>query len=314
MRIGIEDMGCDFAPEAVVSVTMASAEQVSPDTTIVIYGDRKAIEALFEAGGGMPSCVEIVNTTEVIAMNEHPAQAFTKKSDSSIAVGFKDLKKGVIDGFASAGSTGAMMVGCTLVSRTIPGVIRPTIGTGLVTSKGGKVMLLDVGLNIDCKPDVLYQYGILGSVYASVMFGIDNPRVALLNIGEEPGKGNATSKEAHQLMAEGTDFNFVGNVESKHIFTGEVADVVVCDGFVGNVVLKEAEGMYALFAHMLPEDNSVMRGLNYEYEGGTPVLGVNHCVVIGHGCSTPLAITNMILSTEKNIALGLVGKFKEAFV
>jgi len=258
--------------------------------------------------------VEIVHTSEAIAMNEHPTQAFSQKSDSSIVVGFRDLKRGVIDGFASAGSTGAMMVGCMLVSKTIAGVIRPSIGSGLVSVRGTKVMLLDVGLNVDCKPDVLYQYGIMGSVYAKVMFGMESPRVALLNIGEEPEKGNMTTREAHQLMAGSRDFNFVGNVESKHMFSGEIADVIVCDGFVGNAMLKEAEGMFSLFASQLPADDPVMCGLNYENEGGTPVLGINHCVVIGHGCSTPLAITNMILATEKNIALGLVSKFKEAFV
>lgn len=314
MRIGIDAMGGDFAPEAVVLGTIDAAKRVSSSTTIVLYGDSKAVEALFEANGGKPECVEIVHTSEAIAMNEHPTQAFSQKSDSSIVVGFKDLKTGAIDGFASAGSTGAMMVGSMLVSKTIDGVIRPSIGTGMVTRTGGNMMLLDVGLNVDCKPEVLYQYGIIGSIYAKVIFGIENPRVALLNIGEEPEKGNAASREAHQFMAQGGDFNFVGNMESKHLLTGEVADVVVCDGFVGNAMLKEAEGFYNMFSDILPEDHPVIRGLNYENEGGTPVLGINHCVVIGHGCSTPKAIMNMILATEKNVALGLVSKFKEAFV
>ncbi len=314
MRIGIDAMGGDFAPEAVVLGTIKASASVSESTVIVLYGDSDAIGKIFDANGGKPGCVEIVHTSEAIAMNEHPTQAFAQKSDSSIVVGFRDLKRGVIDGFASAGSTGAMMVGCMLVSKTIAGVIRPSIGSGLVSVRGTKVMLLDVGLNVDCKPDVLYQYGIMGSVYAKVMFGMESPRVALLNIGEEPEKGNMTTREAHQLMAGSRDFNFVGNVESKQMFSGEVADVIVCDGFVGNAMLKEAEGMFSLFASRLPADDPVMCGLNYENEGGTPVLGINHCVVIGHGCSTPLAITNMILATEKNIALGLVSKFKEAFV
>ncbi len=314
MRIGIDAMGGDYAPEAVVLGTIEAAKSVSPSTVIVLYGDKEAVEKIFDANGGKPGCVEIVHTSEAIAMNEHPTQAFSQKSDSSITVGFKDLKKGAIDGFASAGSTGAMMVGCMLVSKTIPGVIRPSIGSGLMSVKGTKVMLLDVGLNVDCKPDVLYQYGIMGSIYAKVICGIDTPRVALLNIGEEPEKGNMTTRETHQLMAGSRDFNFVGNVESKHMFSGEIADVIVCDGFVGNALLKQAEGMYSLFADKLPGNDPVMCGLNYENEGGTPVLGINHCVVIGHGCSTPLAITNMILATEKNIALGLVSKFKEAFV
>lgn len=306
-------MGGDFAPEAVVSGTIDASKRVSPATTIVLFGEKNRLTELFEARGGVPSGVEIVSATEVIDMNDHPVQAFVKKPDSSIAVGFAHLAAGRIDGFASAGSTGAMMVGCMSAIKQIEGVIRPTISAVVPTVKGdGHVMLLDVGLNVDCKPEVLYQYGVIGSIYSQRMLKTDNPRVALLNIGEEKEKGNLVSKATYELMENSAAFNFVGNIEAKHIFTGDVADVVVCDGFVGNTILKQAEGFYDIL-RSYGFTNEFIDNLNYESQGGTPVLGINSTVIIGHGCSSPKAIRNMILQTEKTVEAGLVLKFKEAF-
>ena len=253
---------------------------------------------------------DIVATSEVITMSDHPAHAFAKKSDSSIVRGFEALARGEIDGFASAGSTGAMMVGSMYAVKPVEGVIRPTISS-IIPTVSGCGLLLDVGLNVDCKPEVLYQYGIIGSVYAQSVLGIDNPRVGLLNIGEEREKGNAQAKTTYEMMADnGGQFNFVGNVEGTQLFSGKIADVIVCDGFVGNVVLKQAEGIYHITKKMGVQ-NAFLDQMNYENVGGTPVLGINAPVIIGHGCSSPLAIKSMIKQTERTIKADMVNKLKK---
>lgn len=315
MRIGVDVMGGDYAPSAVVLGAISASKELVDGSVIVLFGDENQIIAEFNKNGGKPCNVEIVHTSQVIEMGDSPAQAFSQKPDSSIVVGFTHLKMGKIDGFASAGSTGAMMAGCMFVSKQIQGVLRPGIGTVLSTLNGaGKVMLLDIGLNVDCKPEVLAQYGLIGSIYCKQVLGIENPRVALLNIGEEPEKGNAQSKAAHVLMEEQKHrYNFVGNVEPKYLFTGESADVFVCDGYVGNIILKLCEGLYSVVGDSAKGEH-IIEGFNYEREGGTPVLGVNNCVIIGHGCSTPLAIKNMILQVEKSVKSSLVSTIKEAFI
>lgn len=315
VKIGLDAMGGDFAPEAAVKGAVMAAEAVGEDSRIVLFGDRDRIIGLLADEGCDASRFDIVPTTEVIEMGDHPAKAFQQKSDSSITVGFGYLAKGAIDGFASAGSTGAMMVGSMYAVKPIEGVIRPTIATSIPTVAGTPVLILDIGLNVDCKPEVLEQYALIGSIYAESVSGVANPRVALLNIGEEPTKGNAQSKAAYELMRQGGEagrYNFVGNVEASHIFTGKVADVVVCDGFVGNTMLKISEGFYYINRKM-GLGNDFWAGMNYELAGGTPVLGVNAPVTIGHGKSTPLAIKNMILSTENTIRTGLVERLKAAF-
>lgn len=315
VKIGLDAMGGDFAPEAAVKGAVMAAEAVGEDSRIVLFGDRDRIIGLLADEGCDASRFDIVPTTEVIEMGDHPAKAFQQKSDSSITVGFGYLAKGAIDGFASAGSTGAMMVGSMYAVKPIGGVIRPTIATSIPTVAGTPVLILDIGLNVDCKPEVLEQYALIGSIYAESVSGVANPRVALLNIGEEATKGNAQSKAAYELMRQSGEagrYNFVGNVEASHIFTGKVADVVVCDGFVGNTMLKISEGFYYINRKM-GLGNDFWAGMNYELAGGTPVLGVNAPVTIGHGKSTPLAIKNMILSTENTIRTGLVERLKTAF-
>lgn len=312
MNIGLDAMGGDFAPEAAVKGAIEALEHLGNDTRITLFGDRDQITDIITREGCSVGSFDIVHTTEVINMGEHPAQSFAKKPDSSIVVGFKHLKTGNIQGFASAGSTGAMMVGSMMVIKQIEGVIRPTICTLIPTVTGKQSVLLDVGLNADCRPDVLYQYGMIGSIYAKALWNIDKPRVALLNIGEEPEKGNLTAKAAYELMNDSQDFNFIGNVEANRIFDDAVADVIVCDGFVGNVVLKEAEGFY----HLMKQQgvtSPFIEALNYEEIGGTPILGINSTVIIGHGCSSPKAIKNMILHTEEAVKAEVVEKFKEAF-
>ena len=305
-------MGGDFAPEAAVQGAVLALEAIGPDSRIVLFGDEAKIKAVLEAEGCSAERFDIVATTEVIEMGDHPAKAFQAKADSSITVGFGYLAKGAIDGFASAGSTGAMMVGSMYAVKPIEGVIRPAISSIVPTIAGRPALLLDVGLNVDCKPEVLAQYGLIGSIYAEAVLGIGKPRVAVLNIGEEETKGNAQTKATYELLKEDGRINFVGNVEGSYIFTGQVADVIVCDGFVGNTVLKMAEGLYRI-NKKLGGGNAFWDAMNYENVGGTPVLGVNAPVIIGHGISSARAIKSMILSTEQCIKADLTGKLQHAF-
>ena len=308
-------MGGDFAPEAAVKGAVMAVNEIGPESRIVLFGDEPRIREILQQEGCNSDKIDIVHTTEVIEMGDHPANAFRQKSNSSITVGFGYLAKGAVDGFASAGSTGAMMVGSMFVAKPVEGVIRPTISSVVPNAKGTPVVLLDVGLNVDCKPEVLAQYGLIGSMFAESVYGIANPRVALLNIGEEETKGNAQAVAAHELMkAEGENgrYNFVGNVETSHLFSGKVADVIVCDGFVGNSILKMVEGLYQINKRMGVE-NPFWAAMNYENVGGTPVLGINSPVTIGHGKSTPLAIKNMVLSTERTIKSRFTERLKEAF-
>ena len=305
-------MGGDFAPEAAVQGAVLALEAIGPDSRIVLFGDEAKIKAVLEAEGCSAERFDIVETTEVIEMGDHPAKAFQAKADSSITVGFGYLAKGAIDGFASAGSTGAMMVGSMYAVKPIEGVIRPAISSIVPTIAGRPALLLDVGLNVDCKPEVLAQYGLIGSIYAEAVLGIGKPRVAVLNIGEEETKGNAQTKATYELLKEDGRINFVGNVEGSYIFTGQVADVIVCDGFVGNTVLKMAEGLYRI-NKKLGGGNAFWDAMNYENVGGTPVLGVNAPVIIGHGISSARAIKSMILSTEQCIKADLTVKLQHAF-
>ncbi|MFR9620856.1 MAG: phosphate acyltransferase PlsX [Rikenellaceae bacterium] len=314
LRIGIDAMGGDFAPQAAVKGAIMALDKIGADSKIVLFGDETQIRQIICDEGADVDRFEIVSTSEVIEMGDHPAKAFLQKSDSSISQGFAYLANGSIDGFASAGSTGAMMVGSMQVIGPIDGVLRPTISSPIPTAKGGVALLVDVGLNVDCKPEVLAQYGLLGSIYAENVYGIENPRVAILNIGEEETKGNAQCKATFELMRASSSFNFVGNVESSYIFTGKIADVVVCDGFVGNTVLKMAEGLYRVNKALTGVDHPFWEAMNYENIGGTPVLGINAPVVIGHGSSSPLAISSMILTTERCVKVDVAKKMQQAFV
>lgn len=315
IRIGLDAMGGDFAPEAAVKGAILALEAVGKESRIVLFGDEVRIREILAREGCPAERFDIVATSQVIEMCDHPVRAFQQRPDSSIVVGFKQLAAQQIDGFASAGSTGAMMVGSTQVIKVIEGVIRPTIATVIPTITGKPVIILDIGINIDCRPDVLEQYALIGSIYAKSVLGIESPRIGLLNIGTEAAKGDMQTKATHELMQVGYEtgrYNFVGNIEASHIFTSQMADVVVCDGFVGNIVVKLAEGLYAINAQS-GTTNQFWEGLNYENIGGTPVLGINAPVVIGHGKSTPLAIKNMILSTEHAIESGLVENLKSTF-
>ncbi len=303
-------MGGDKAPKNIVLGAIEVDAQLSSGTRIVLFGDKEQIIRICDEAEFDYNRFDIVHTTEVIEMSDHPAKAFQQKKDSSITVGFNALHSRDIDAFASAGNTGAMLVGTSYTVKSIIGIIRPCISATFPVITGSEGILLDVGLNPDCRPDILAQYGILGSIYAKHMLNIENPRVGLLNIGEEEEKGNLLTKAAYELMKE-ERYNFIGNVEGHEIFGGKKADVIVCDGFVGNVLLKQSEGLYGA-AQKLGIKHDYFNRFNYELQGGTPVLGVNAPVIIGHGASTPLAIKNMILQTEHAIKVDIVSKFKEA--
>lgn len=305
-------MGGDFAPQATVKGAIQAQTQLNSSERIVLFGDKEQIIRIIEDEGSSASDFEIVHCSEVIGMGENPAKTFAKKTDSSIAVGFSWLAQKKIDGFASAGNTGAMLVGTMYTVKSAPGIIRPAIASYIPVSENKYNLILDVGINPDCRPDVLYQYGVLGSIYSKQVLGVDSPRVGLLNIGEEEEKGNLISKSTHELMKDNSDFNFIGNIEGNDIFFDKKADVIVCDGFVGNVILKEAEAFY----HLLQKRNikdSFFERFNFENYGGTPILGVNAPVIIGHGVSNAKAIMNMILQTKMVISSNLCDKIKEAF-
>ena len=311
MRIGIDILGGDFAPDANVSGAVLAKRALPQDAILVLVGDREQILSGLSALGEDPDDYEIVHAPDVITMHDHPTRAIPQKPNSSISVGFDKLAKKEIDAFASTGNTGAMLVGSIYKINTIPGIIRPCITSTLPTINGGQSILLDVGSNADCKPDVLYQFAILGSLYSSHVYGIENPTVGLLNIGEEASKGNLLTISAHKLLAESDEMNFVGNIEGRDLFTGK-ADVIVCDGFTGNVVLKEAEGIFGLMKKRGIQDEYFDR-FNYENYGGTPILGVRGNVIIGHGISNDIAVKNMIIHAYEVARSGLASKVNDAF-
>lgn len=311
MNIGLDVMGGDFAPETTVKGAIKAVLEFPEGSKLVLFGDENKINEILKKENADTSKIEIVATTQVIEMGEHPVKTFTQKKDSSITVGFKHLATGKISGFASAGNTGAMLVGAMHSVKQVPGIIRPCITSPMPTINGGTCILLDVGINPDCKPDVLYQYAILGSLYTEHVHGIKKPRVALLNIGEEEEKGSLLTTATHKLMKETKDFNFVGNIEGNQIFSGEIADVVVADGFTGNVVLKQAEAFYTLIRKRGLNDEYFDR-FNPEIYGGTPILGVNSTVIIGHGASNENAVKNMVLHTHHVAEVKLSEKIKDA--
>lgn len=311
MKIGLDVMGGDFAPKATIGGAILAQAELPSSVKIVLFGKKDLIEKELSAQGAGSENFEIIDAQEVIEMAEHPTKAYSQKANSSITLGFSALKEGKIDSFASAGNTGAMLVGSMLSVRPTTGVIRPSITSVLPKENGSVGIILDVGINVDCKPEVLYQFGILGSLFAQHVFNIKNPKVGLLNIGEEAEKGDIVSQSAHNLMKESKHFNFIGNVEGRDLFSDNV-DVIVCDGFTGNVVLKEAEAFYSLIKKRNINDAYFNR-FNYELYGGTPVLGINSTVMIGHGISSPLAIKNMLLLSKNVVESKLSDKIKQAF-
>jgi len=310
MKIGLDTMGGDFAPKATVLGAIEAQKALLPGQKIVLFGDKDQALPLISENGIDPDVFEYVHTKEMIGMGEHAAKAVLQKPTSSISLGFQYLKDGQIDAFSSAGNTGAMLVGAMFSVKPVAGVIRPAIATNVPKLKSGFGIMLDVGANADCKPEVLAQFGILGSLYAEHVYHVHNPKVALMNIGEEEEKGNVLTQATFPLLQK-TTLNFVGNIEGRDLFNDK-ADVIVCDGFTGNVMLKLAETFYILTLKKGFKDEFFDR-FNYEQYGGSPILGINAPVLIGHGISTPKAIKNMVLLCRTMIEAQFVDKIKEAF-
>lgn len=310
MKIGLDVLGGDFAPKATLHGAILARAELPESDTIVLIGDREIILTFLEQENVDPKLFEIVDAPDLIEMDEHPTKALIQKPNSSISVGFRMLKHKEINAFASAGSSGAMLVGSIYSVNTIQGIIRPSSPAFIPKENGGYTVLIDVGTNPDAKPDVMCQFGLLGSVFAEYIFHIKNPRVGLLNIGSEEKKGSLTTQSAFQLMRESKDYNFIGNVESRELFRDNV-DVIVCDGFIGNIVLKEVEAMYRVLVKRGIKDSFLDR-FNYENYGGTPILGVNSTVLVGHGISSSHAIHNMILMAGKIHEAKLSQRIKHA--
>ena len=312
MNIGIDMMGGDFAPAEAVKGVRLFLSGSSTAAGLFLFGDESQVSALVKAENIPADRVTIVPTTQVIGMHEHPTRALKEKQQSSIAVGFQYLATGKIDAFISAGNTGAMLVGTMYSIKAVGGVQRPTISTIIPKEDGGTGLLLDVGLNADCKPENLNQFAVLGTLYAKHILGIDNPKVGLLNIGEEEGKGNLLAQAAYPLLKENKQINFAGNIEGRDVFMDK-ADVMVCDGFTGNVILKLAESLFEITQSKKIEHPYFER-FNFENYGGTPVLGVSKPVIIGHGISHAKAFHNMVLLAQKMTESKLMSTMKESFL
>ncbi|MRG45678.1 phosphate acyltransferase PlsX [Chitinophaga sp. SYP-B3965] len=312
MRIGLDMMGGDYAPAEAVKGVRLFLDNVAPDVHLALIGDEQALAPLIEDARLDQSRYTVVHSSQVIGMNEHPTKALKEKPQSSISLGFYLLQNKKVDAFISAGNTGAMMVGAIYSIKLIPGVQRPTISTVLPRENGTNGVLLDVGINADCKPENLVQFAILGSLYSQYIMGTSNPRVGLLNIGEEEGKGNILAQATYPLLKENPLLNFIGNVEGRDIFK-ETVDVIVCEGFTGNVVLKMAESFHDVAVRRNIKDDYMER-FDHEQYGGTPILGVAEPIIIGHGISKAEAFKNMIVNAQRMIETKLMDKIKESFV
>jgi glycerol-3-phosphate acyltransferase PlsX len=311
MNVALDMMGGDFAPEETVNgIQLYLSEEPSP-AFLILIGDERLINPLLKKYGIPAHAVKVVHAPQVIGMHEHPTKALKEKKHSSIATGFHLLASAKADAFISAGNTGAMLVGSLMSLKAIEGVQRPTISTVIPKENGKTGLLLDVGLNADCKPENLNQFAVLGSLYAQHILGIDNPRIGLVNIGEEEGKGNILAQAAYPLLKENTQINFVGNVEGRDILIDK-ADVMVCEGFTGNIILKLAESLFEITGRKRIS-HEYFDLFNFENYGGTPVLGITRPVIIGHGISHGKAFKNMIGLAGKIIQTDLLGKMKSSF-
>lgn len=312
IRLGIDAMGGDFAPIECVKGIRQYAENSSGKQHFVLFGDKEEITKAIDDAGTLSVSCEIVHCTNNIEMSESPTRAIAQKPESSIVQGFKYLCENKIDGFASAGNTGAVLVGAIYTVKNIPGVIRPALVSLIPRSQNKLGLLVDVGANADCKPELLLQFGILGSIYLENIFNVPNPKVALINIGEEEGKGNMLAQAAYPLLKESTQINFIGNIEGRDVFKDH-ADVMVCDGFTGNIILKMGESFYDVVKSRNISD-PFFELFNYENFGGTAILGVNAPVFIGHGISNANAFSNMFKLMNTFIEREIIEKFRHHFI
>lgn len=317
--IALDGMGGDHAPDVVVDGAILAARELG--VRILLVGpERELTQRLGKDAAQLP--IEVVNATQVVEMDEHPANAVRQKPDSSMVVGVKQVREGRAQAFVSAGNTGAVMAAGLFELRRIKGVDRPALSAVFPTRKGG-TLVIDVGANADCKPEYLEQFAIMGSVYMERVFGVQRPRVGLLSNGEEDTKGNQLVQAAHARI-KALPLNFIGNVEGKEIPTGDV-DVVVCDGFTGNVVLKLSEGLAGAITGLIREEiNSsiisklfavgvisafkrVRKRLDYAEYGGAPLLGLNGVCIVAHGRSNALAIKNAVRVAAQAVQNDVVG-------
>ncbi len=311
MRIALDIMGGDFAPaEAVKGVSLFLEEVADPNVHLLLIGDALQAAPFLSLLDKWQHRYTLVEASQTIGMNEHPTKALKEKPDSSIAKGFGLLAMQKADAFISAGNTGAMMVGAMYSVKNIEGIARPTIASPIPREDGSFSLLLDVGANADCKPEQLVQFAQLGSLYMKHVHGIDNPRIGLLNIGEEEGKGNLLAQATYPLLQGDPQINFIGNIEGRDVFTDK-SDVIVCEGFVGNVILKLAESIYHIFSEKRGLNDPFLSSFNYESYGGTPILGINEPVIIGHGISHGVAFKNMIHMAHRIVSSGLMQAFKQ---
>lgn len=312
MNIGIDMMGGDFAPLEAVKGLKLYLSAGTPAASLYLIGDETLVNPLLEEHQVSSPNLHLVHAPEVIGYHEHPTKALKEKQRSSIAIGFHLLATGKIDAFISAGNTGAMLVGAMYSIKPIAGVARPTISTIIPKLNGGTGLLVDVGLNADCKPEQLNQFAQLGSLYAQHILNISQPSVGLMNVGEEEGKGNILAQATYPLLKQNPQLHFIGNIEGRDIF-GDKADVMVCDGFTGNIILKMAESIYDIASQRNLASDSYFSRFHYENYGGTPVLGVAKPVIIGHGISNDKAFMNMIGLAGKMIETDLCGKMAASF-
>lgn len=297
MNIGIDIMGGDYAPIEAMKGVAQYLQSGNPSVHLTLIGDEQKIKPFLEEFQIPSERVSIVHAPDVIAMEEHPTRAFREKTGSSIVIGYHLLASGKTDAFISAGNTGAMLIGAVYAVKAIEGVIRPTIPTLIPKENNAMGLLLDVGMNADCKAEHLNQFAELGALYAEHILGIDRPRVGLVNIGEEKEKGNLLTKATYPVLETNPNLNFVGNIEGRDIFKDK-ADVMVCDGFTGNIILKMAESFYEV-TQKKGISHPYLDLFNFEDYGGTPVLGVSKPIIIGHGISHAKAFVNMIKLAEQ---------------
>lgn len=330
IRVAVDAMGGDAAPAVVVEGALQALKEVPERLQIQLFGPRTLLEAELEQRGGQESAaLVLIDAPEVIGMAESPAAVVKTKPHSSIHRGLQAVAQGQADAFASAGNTGAVMAIALFVLGRLPEIARPSV-VGFFPTTRGRCLVLDIGTNVDCKPEHLLQFARMGSVFVERVWQLPRPVVGLLNVGEEPGKGNALTKAAYELLQAAPDINFRGNIEGRDLMH-HAADVVVCDGFVGNIMLKLGESMVTAFVEMLRQEmkaqgleeaqqrlvlgllRNVLRRFDYEEYGGAPLLGVNGPVVIGHGSSSARAIARMILAAAEMVEQEVVRSIAEAF-
>lgn len=309
MRIGIDAMGGDYAPlEAVKGASLAA--KALNGVELVLFGSKDEVLRVCGSEGIDSNVFTIIDTPDVIEMAEHPVKALVSKPNSSIAQGFLYLAQGNIDAFLSAGNTGAMLVGSIQYLKLVEGCDRPCLTAAIPRINSNPGLLLDVGANADCKPEHLEKFALLGNLLYSMLYKLESPKVGLLNIGEESEKGNLLTKATHQLLSQTQGIQFVGNVEGRDIF-GDLADVVVCDGFSGNVIIKVCEGMYYRLVKRGVQDDYLDQ-FNFKHYGGSLVLGVNAPVIVGHGITKSETFLKMIELAQDAVDTQLTSKIQKA--